>query len=111
MGLGQVKVKHMIIHKEAIEDVNATVTHNGKYQKTLDRIAEIEATEKDIKIIPKPKKDEEFPGPLNLAFEGCEDYDLVILYGCCRHCCLDNVAHVLTERKIPVAYNIIGTTD
>ncbi|MBN2454401.1 hypothetical protein JXB11_02540 [Candidatus Woesearchaeota archaeon] len=96
------KVLNLVIHKELVEaDLNAP-------EHVLERIAEIEAPGTDVAQIPfslaiDNRKE------MAKAPEMAKGYDLVVLYGVSRDCCLGTVARHLHKAGIPVTYDISGT--
>jgi len=92
---------HLIIHKELLELQNI----NLHYDSVLQRIKEIENSEKEVKCIPWY----EYVNNLDQSIFLSEDYEKVVLYGYSRKHCLKIISNMLISKGIFVSYDIKGT--
>jgi len=92
---------HLIIHKELLILQNS----RNKYKSALDRIKDIELSERCVAHVPWKK----YVNNLEECIVLAQGHSAVVLYGYSRGYCLKFVSKTLMSKGIRVSYDIAGS--
>ena len=105
----------LIVHKSMIkEELKSELTlceKKPKLERVLERIREIETTEKHVKYIVMDNDNPDNLNGIHHTVDICRGYSSVVLYGISTTVCLPFVERKLKENGFAVSYDQQGTID